>query len=329
MLLSIIIPIYNVEKYVRVTLESIYNQKFDEHEFEVICVNDGTPDNSMQIVNEFAANHINLIVINQENQGLSCARNAGLRIAKGDYIWFVDSDDEVSTDSFTTLFDNIKKYKADIYGFDMTRIFETDGHRELERIKTSKRYLYKQLHCGRYYFKQIQTAPVQRFVFRRSFLEQNRLMFCPGIIHEDVEFIGRCLILDSQMVLVDKAIYCYLVRTSGNIMSTLGMKSLVSRFKIIDSFMTLKRECKLTMQQRIIMDSNILVVILGILDLIPVSYDCRKYIERRILLLKYLLIKFSFSNLFIGFRTLAVKGIIASISFRLYLRLKKYMWKHL
>ena len=89
MKLSIVIPVYNVEDYIRGTLDSIYNQKVDEQCFEVIVVNDGTPDNSMKIVKEFAATHQNLTIINQENQGLSAARNAGIKVAKGVYIWVV------------------------------------------------------------------------------------------------------------------------------------------------------------------------------------------------------------------------------------------------
>ena len=81
--LSIIIPVYNVEKYVRKTLESIFESTFPKSEFEVIVVNDGTKDNSMSIVNEFAAKFDNLKIINQENQGLSVARNTGLKAARG------------------------------------------------------------------------------------------------------------------------------------------------------------------------------------------------------------------------------------------------------
>ena len=101
MYLSIIIPIYKVEKYIRYTLDSIYNQNANEKSFEVICVNDGTPDNSMNIVEEFKILYNNLHIINQKNEGLSCARNAGLKIAKGDYIWFVDSDDTLEVQSIS------------------------------------------------------------------------------------------------------------------------------------------------------------------------------------------------------------------------------------
>ena len=92
MILSIIIPVYKVEKYVRKTLESVFSENFSDNEVEVIVVNDGTPDRSMDIVNEFVS-HKSLRIINQENQGLSGARNTGIKAAKGKYVWFVDSDD--------------------------------------------------------------------------------------------------------------------------------------------------------------------------------------------------------------------------------------------
>lgn len=101
MLVSIIIPIYNVEQYIEQCFTSIYAQDISEDIFEVIAVNDGTPDNSMSIVKTIASQHKNLVIINQENQGLSVARNTGLDHAKGEYIWFVDSDDWLTKDSLS------------------------------------------------------------------------------------------------------------------------------------------------------------------------------------------------------------------------------------
>ena len=86
MILSIIIPIYNVEQFIAQCIESIYSQHFPLERFEVIAVNDGTPDHSMDIVKRFAAKYSNLQIINQENKGLSVARNTGMQYAKGDYV---------------------------------------------------------------------------------------------------------------------------------------------------------------------------------------------------------------------------------------------------
>ena len=92
-LLSIVLPVYKVEDYIRACLESIFRQGLPDSEFEVILVNDGTPDKSIDVVSDFVDLHGNVTVINQENQGVSCARNTGLARAKGEYVYFMDPDD--------------------------------------------------------------------------------------------------------------------------------------------------------------------------------------------------------------------------------------------
>ena len=84
--LSIVVPVYNVEKYVRTCIESIFKQGLDEKCFEVIIVNDGSTDRSLEVITDIISQHSNIVVINQENQGLSVARNNGIAAAKGEYI---------------------------------------------------------------------------------------------------------------------------------------------------------------------------------------------------------------------------------------------------
>lgn len=132
MQLSIIIPVYKVEKYIRDTLQSIYRQQYDENLFEVIVINDGTPDDSMRIVAEFTNKHANLHIINQKNQGLSCARNAGLKIAQGEYVWFVDSDDTVTEESIGKVIECIERSKADVIGFSILKVSEANRVSEVE-----------------------------------------------------------------------------------------------------------------------------------------------------------------------------------------------------
>ena len=91
--ISVIIPVYNVEKYLRECLDSLLNQTFKD--IEIICVNDGSTDGSLNILNEYASKDSRFIIINQNNQGLSAARNNGLNVAKGDYVAFLDSDDYI------------------------------------------------------------------------------------------------------------------------------------------------------------------------------------------------------------------------------------------
>ncbi len=112
MKISVIVPIYNTEKYLRKCLESLVNQTFKD--IEIICVNDGSRDASLSILQEYQAKYDNIKIINQENQGLSVARNVGIKASYGEYIGFVDSDDWVDLDFFEKLYSAIARNDCDI-----------------------------------------------------------------------------------------------------------------------------------------------------------------------------------------------------------------------
>lgn len=318
MLLSIIIPIYKVEKYVRGTLESIYSQKFDEHDFEVICVNDGTPDNSMQIVNEFANRHSNLHIVNQRNQGLSCARNAGLRIAKGDYIWFVDSDDTIACGSLYCL----KNYLCgnpivEIWGFDIVRVQESSGEETIERIvlRNKDANLYTKSVNYHKLIHKAHVAPVQRFVFKHDFLDRCNLSFRPGILHEDIEFMIRALFLAKSVVMINYSPYRYLVRTSGSIMSSINIRSVYSRLEIINSLLLYKRENVTNYSDKIYFNDNMFLQVLSILYLKKVqSSDYNKLIKENISLFRKLAFRGVIANLYYWDIRKVLKGMIVMIN---------------
>lgn len=245
MLLSIIIPVYNVERYIGGTLSSIYDQNFDESQFEVIVVNDGTPDKSMSVVDAFAKKHLNLRIVSQDNRGLSAARNAGLSIAKGEYVWFVDSDDKIASDSLEKIRE-IVKGGADIFCFDMTRVSEKDGSSYVEKffLKDERGSFLRDV--PKYVFGlKTHMAPVQRFLFRNKFLIKNNLTFCPGIIHEDDEFIVRSILISEKICYSCYSPYLYLIRQGGNIMSSAASKSMDSLLKIMESWCKILQEKKM------------------------------------------------------------------------------------
>lgn len=244
MQLSIIIPVYKVEKYIRDTLQSIYSQQYNEDLFEVIVVNDGTPDGSMRIVTEFAAKHANLHIINQENQGLSCARNVGLKIARGEYVWFIDSDDTITEQSIKKVIEYTELSKADVLGFCICKIEESGGnseresaiwdrrHRNLQDCLTDKKQIIFYLHTG----------VVQRYVLKREFLFHNELSFYPGILYEDQEFLPRVFSLANSFYISSFISYRYLLRSSGSIMSQFSLRSLRDTLTIVRSYETLLQE---------------------------------------------------------------------------------------
>lgn len=127
MKLSVIVPVYNVEKYLRRCLDSLLRQGLEPDEWEVICVNDGSPDNCAAILAEYEAKYPNIFkVITQENQGLSGARNTGMRWAQGEWIGFVDSDDFVIDYGYKYLLDHFCDANVDVLQFGFTLIY-TDG----------------------------------------------------------------------------------------------------------------------------------------------------------------------------------------------------------
>lgn len=119
-LISVIVPVYNVAPYLRRCLESILAQTFND--FEAICINDGSTDNSLDILRQYTQKDKRIIIFNQENMGLSAARNAGLREAKGKYITFIDSDDFVAPEFLKCLYEAIINSGADISGCDFFKI---------------------------------------------------------------------------------------------------------------------------------------------------------------------------------------------------------------
>jgi glycosyltransferase involved in cell wall biosynthesis len=125
--LSIIIPFYNVEKYIAQCLQSIYNQDITEEEYEVICVNDCSPDSSREIVLEFQAKHRNLILLEQPtNQKLGAARNRAIREACGKYVWFIDSDDFIEENCLKKLLNILEINDLEILNFNFVQYINDD-----------------------------------------------------------------------------------------------------------------------------------------------------------------------------------------------------------
>ena len=121
---SVVIPVYNTEKYVREAVESIMNQTL--RELEIIIINDGSTDNSLQVVEELAAADSRIQVYSQSNQGLSMARNAGITHAHGRYIYFMDSDDLLEKDAMELCYNKCEEKELDFVFFDAQSFFEED-----------------------------------------------------------------------------------------------------------------------------------------------------------------------------------------------------------
>lgn len=218
--LSIIIPVYNVEAYIRQCLDSIFTEENAVLPYEVIVVNDGTPDNSMAIVEQFAESHENLHVISQKNKGLSVARNTGLTMAQGEYVWFVDSDDWIEAHAIKTIILLTEQYPTiDIFTVPATwrykdaKIDWVNLQIEENLIITGKTYQEKGYHMGAW-----------MFVVRQSLLKENTITFYPGILHEDMLWCPEIMYVGKRIMLISKPCYCYRQR-AGSIMDCIHIKS--------------------------------------------------------------------------------------------------------
>lgn len=193
--LSIIVPVYNVEPYIRTCMESIFKQQLDEDCFEVIIVNDGTQDRSMEVIEDIIARHTNITVINQENQGLSVARNNGIAAAKGEYILMPDSDDLLIENSLKPLLDKAIETKADLVVADFLKM----NDEEIEGIKnnppqTIESPVFIEKNGSQLFMEDLMPNEyyVWRTLFRRLFLIENGITFYPGITFQDVPFTQEC-----------------------------------------------------------------------------------------------------------------------------------------
>lgn len=190
--LSIIVPVYNVEKYIRPCIESIYNQNLEEDCFEVILINDGTTDKSIEIIADIIQQHSNIIVINQANQGVSVARNNGIAVARGEYILIPDSDDLLIENSLSVLLKKALETKADIVIADF---LEMTNEEIKQNILPPQKEFQCRMYTGRELFLTFLT-PTRCYVwcnlFRREFLIDYNISFIPGIYLQDQPFTHEC-----------------------------------------------------------------------------------------------------------------------------------------
>ena len=200
--LSIIVPIYNVEKYVRACMESIYRQGLDEDRFEVIIVNDGTKDRSMEVIADIIQQHSNISVINQENQGLSVARNNGIAAAKGEYILMPDSDDLLIENSLKPLLEKALETKVDLVVADYLSMTDEEIEHIMTRSTQHTEFNYKEKSGEQLFLEDLNPSHcyVWRTLFRREFLIRNNLTFVPGIYIQDVPFTHECYLKASKCI---------------------------------------------------------------------------------------------------------------------------------
>ena len=235
-LVSIIVPVYKVEPYLRRCLNSIVNQTYTN--LEIILVNDGSPDGCPQICNEYASKDNRIIVVHKENGGLSDARNAGLNICRGEYISFIDSDDWIANTYIELLLKAIQENNADLsicsftktkQTYDLTIVGQDFKYEVLDATAAAKKlwskdYVTFVIACGK--------------LAKKALFNDTR--FPKGVLHED-EFVSYKLLYNAnKTVFLDIPLYCYFQRVDS-IMSNVkpcsirALKAYVERYNFFKS----------------------------------------------------------------------------------------------
>lgn len=208
--LSIIVPVYNVEKYLERCVNSLLHQDIDKSEYEIILVNDGSTDNSYEIAKRLTADNENIILLSQENQGLSGARNTGIEVIRGQYVMFVDSDDYVKENVLKSIVFAAESNSLDICIYKcMAKWVDGTFHDDMgQPFEINKIFSGEQLLLQGY-----QVASVWNCLYRTDFIKHNNMRFYPRILHEDVEFNNRIYPLAKRVMLIDTVCYYYCIHT--------------------------------------------------------------------------------------------------------------------
>lgn len=273
MFLSIIIPVYNVECYLGECISSVLNQDIPFSDYEIIIINDGSTDNSLEVIKRYTKNTINTIVINQQNQGLSHARNTGLEIAKGQYIWFIDSDDWIKSNSLKNIFTTISTNNyPDLIEISRLKFINDSEKKEIFITHelspmSGKEYLEKNTY-------QISAAV---YIIKKEFLKTNNLLFVENIFHEDNEFTPRVLFFAKHIAFHPPIVYIHRYR-KGSITQTKSNKRISDLFFVAEKQVEFQKRYGLTKNDKLIINKIITNTILYLISLLSEFGDNEKAI---------------------------------------------------
>lgn len=200
--LSVVVIVYNTEYYLEECLDSLVNQTLDS--MEIICVNDGSTDNSLNVLNKYAKKYDNIKVIDQENAGGANAGNRGLKEAKGEYVALVDSDDIVVEDAYEKMYNKAKETDSDVV-CGKPNIYVTGVQREVSNIHNP---WYKEQSINPEDFLDIfHDAYYWNKIYRREFVEKNEIYMIPGKIYADVPLVFRAYLFANKVTIIPDVVY--------------------------------------------------------------------------------------------------------------------------
>lgn len=215
MILSIIIPLYNTENYIGRCIQSCIDQSYDKKLYEIIIVNDGSTDKSLEIAKSFEKTYENIIIITQDNQKQGAARNNGLKVSQGEYIWFVDSDDWIEPDAIKEIAELFEYSNLDIIRFDA--IDHTSKQSTLRICNHKPKYTYLKHEI---LIENEFSVCVPFHIFKKQFLIENKFSFLENIFFEDSEFMIKVVEKCNSFYYLNKPFYNVLKREESTTRTT-------------------------------------------------------------------------------------------------------------
>lgn len=214
--LSFIIPLYNSAKWLEKCLYSVLNQDIPESEMEIICVNDGSPDNSADMAREIGKTHPCIIVLDQENQGPSGARNTGMRHAMGKYLCFIDPDDFVEPNVYGKLVQQMEDENLDMLRFNHQCVDE--NYQPVDKPAFEKRFNYspKLMSGAEFIATRLDIAcNIWRYMYRREIITENGIWCFTGDYYDDTPWLPLVLLKAERMNICDTVVYDYMERSDS------------------------------------------------------------------------------------------------------------------
>lgn len=249
MILSIIIPIYKVEKYIERCLISTVKQDIPSSEYEVVCIDDGSPDNSKVIAETFATQHENIKVYSQNNEGLSSARNTGIGLAKGDYIFFLDSDDWIAENVLGKITLKLGMENPDVLCICSCRSNGT--------VHEKVHFFHDELPLDGPTALSKGLKPEAPFsIVKTDYLRRNNFMFYKGIFHEDSELTPRLHYQANKVSFLNDLVYYYFVN-DHSIMTTPNPKRAIDLINIVCPHLSEYASTKVKNEHKVIFDNLI------------------------------------------------------------------------
>lgn len=226
-ILSLIIPVYNGESFISKCLNSIYKTTYDSNLYEVLIINDGTPDSTIEVIEKNFTNNDNLFVFTQENKGLGGARNLGLQKAKGDYVWFIDQDDWITDGAIERICSILRENYTDILFFDYT-------YPNGKKSGIKNHAINEGEYNGIDFLNQRNVeSPVWQYIISNKVIKKYNLRFFPGY-HEDSLFTPIILFLSEKVVYHKNINYVYNLRQDSITTSTNPLQHCIDLLEITE-----------------------------------------------------------------------------------------------